>query len=77
MEDFIPDGYSRIRVQNNSFCSGCYEWFTKEERINKNAQLLFFGDPDGWFIYVHPQCVEILFERGVLYYKDEEHDDAN
>jgi len=68
---------TRIRVQNNSFCSGCHEWFTEEEIANKDSQLRFFGDPVDWFIYVHPQCVETLFEQGVLYYENEEHDDAN
>jgi hypothetical protein len=64
-------------MKNDSVCIGCHQWFTQEEYANKDTQLRFFGDLSDFYIYVHPRCVEILFEQGVLYYANEERDDAN
>jgi hypothetical protein len=68
MEDFIPTGYTRIRITNNSFCGGCEKWFEDEER----PRLVRIGkEKDGWADF-HPECIEKALEKGILYYKEED-----
>lgn len=54
MDGFIPEGYTRIRITNNSFCGGCLEWFTEDER----PRLVRIGDEEEGYADFHPECIE-------------------